>query len=185
MKKIIFPYLAVLAILPGGLQAQSTVQNNGTLYISGASDILYITGGLTNASGAALTNNGNLYVQQTLTNGQTSMPIGTGTLYLNGTLAQSVAGTQPFRTFNFVSNNSAGITLNNDLSISGTHTFTAGLIASSATPNYLVYEAGSSYTGDGDAQHVTGWVRKNGATAFVFPVGNNSVERVIGLTGLS
>jgi len=176
--------IAVLALLSCGLQAQD-LQNTGTLYITGGTDILYITGGFTNASGSALTNNGHLYVGQTLTNGQSSMTVGAGTLHLNGASAQSVSGAQPFKTFNFVSNNSAGITLNNDLSVSGTHTFTSGIIASSATPNYLIYEAGSSYTGDGDAQHVSGWVRKIGSTAFVFPVGNNSVERVIGLSNLS
>ena len=176
----------IVPVLMGtGAHAQTDVQNNGTLYVSGGADILYITGSFTNASGAALTNNGNLYVGQNLVNGQSSMAAGTGTLYLNGASAQSVSGAQPFKAFNFVSNNSAGITLNNDLSISGTHTFTSGIIASSGTPNYLIYEAGSSYTGDGDAQHVSGWVRKNGSANFVFPVGNNSVERVIGLTSLS
>lgn len=175
----------VLCAVSGGLQAQTDVQNNGTLYMTGGTGILYITGSFTNASGAALTNNGSLYVQQNLVNGQSAMAAGTGTLYLNGASAQSVGGTQPFKTFNFVSNNSAGITLNNDLDISGTHTFTAGIIASSATPNYLIYEAGSSYTGDGDAAHVSGWVRKIGSTNFVYPVGNNSVERVIGLNSLA
>jgi hypothetical protein len=178
-------HTALLVLVCCGIQAQSDLQNNGILFISGGSDILYISGAFTNASGAALTNNGGLYIGQTLTNGQSSMTIGTGTLYLNGTSAQSVSGAQPFKTFNFVSNNSAGITLNNDLSVSGTHTFTLGIIASSATPNYLIYEAGSSYTGDGDAQHVSGWVRKIGATNFVYPVGNNTVERVIGLSSLS
>jgi len=47
-------------------------------------------------------------------------------LYLNGTSAQSISGTQAFKTLNFVSNNSAGITLNNDLSVSGIHTFYRG-----------------------------------------------------------
>ncbi len=161
------------------------MQNNGTWYLSGSSDTVYITGNFTNASGAALTNNGNLYVKLGLSNAQAAMAAGTGTLYLNGSSAQSVSGTQVFKTFNFVSNNSAGITLNNDLDISGAHTFTSGIITSSGTPNYLIYEAGSSYSGDGDAQHVNGWVRKTGTTNFTFPVGNNTVERVIGVSNLS
>jgi len=177
--------VVVPVLMGAGAHAQTDVQNNGILYVSGGADILYVTGAFTNASGAALTNNGSLYVGQSLVNAQSSMAVGTGTLYLNGTSAQSVSGAQPFKTFNFVSNNSAGITLNNDLGISGTHTFTSGIIASSGTPNYLIYEAGASYTGDGDAQHVSGWVRKNGSTNFVFPVGNNTGERAIGLTNLS
>jgi hypothetical protein len=178
--------LTVISLAAAGcLQAQVDLQNTGTLFISGGSDILYINGAFTNASGAALTNNGNLYVIQNLINNQSAVAIGTGTLYLNGSSAQTLSGSQQFRTFNFVSNNSSGITLSNDLSVSGAHTFTAGMITTSATPNYLVYEAGASYTGDGDAQHVNGWVRKTGATDFTFPVGNASVERAIGLTSIS
>ncbi len=166
-------------------QAQVNLQNNGTLYISGPSSILFVNGSFTNASGAALTNNASLYVQQQLVNGQAAMAAGSGTLYLNGSTAQVVSGTQPFRTFNLVSNNAAGITLNNDLSVSGTHTFTTGIISTSATPNYLVYEAGASYTGDADSKHVSGWVTKNGNTAFTFPVGNGTVERTIAVNNLS
>jgi hypothetical protein len=113
------------------------------------------------------------------------MAVGTGTLFLNGTSAQAVNGSQAFKTYNLNSNNSAGITLNNDLSVTGTHTFTSGVIATSLTPNYLVYEVGSSYTGDGDTKHVNGWVKKFGSTNFVFPVGNGTVERTVSVNTLS
>ncbi len=187
MKLFINPIFLSMALLAcsASLQAQVDLQNNGTLYISGASDILFINGGFTNASGAALTNNGNLHVKQNLVNGQSSMAVGTGTLYLNGTGAQAVNGAQLFKTFNLVTNNTAGITLNNDLSVSGVHTFSAGDLTTSVTPNYLIYEAGASYTGDGDASHVNGWVRKSGTTAFAFPLGNGTVERRISISSLS
>ena len=165
--------------------AQTDLTNTGTLYVTGSPDILYISGSFTNASGAALTNNGNLHVKQNLINGQAAMAVGTGTLLLNGTSAQTVSGAQVFKTFNLVTNNAAGITLNNDLSVSGAHTFTAGVITSSVTPNYLMYEAGSSYTGDGDTKHVNGWVRKTGTTNFTFPLGNGTVERTIAASSLS
>lgn len=83
------------------------------------------------------------------------------------------------------SNNGTGITLNNNLSVTGAHTFTSGIITTSATPNYLVYEAGSSYSGDGDTRHVNGWVKKIGSTDFVFPLGNGTVERRVALSNLS
>jgi len=174
-----------VTLLTGVVHAQVNLQNTGTLYISGAPDILYVNGAFTNASTAALTNNGNLYVLQNLVNDQAAMTVGTGTLYFNGSAAQTFSGAQLFKTFNLVTNNSAGITLNNDLSVSGAHTFTTGVITTSATPNYLRYEAGASYSGDGDAQHVKGWVRKTGTTNFVFPLGNGTVERTIGASTLS
>ena len=168
-----------------GAHAQSDLQNTGIFYISTSSDIVYVNASMTNAAGSALTNNGSLYVSQTLTNGQSSMAVGTGTLYLNGSAAQSVAGTQQFRTNNLVTNNPSGIVLNNNLDVNGVHTFSSGVISSSATPNYLIYEQGSSYTGDGDGRHVSGWVKKFGNSNFTFPVGNGTVERPVTLSSLT
>ena len=165
--------------------AQIDLQNSGTLYITGSSDILFINGNYINTSAAALSNNGNLYVKKDITNDQASMPAGTGNLFLNGTTAQTIGGSQVFKTFNLTTSNTLGFTLNNNLSISGAHSFAGGLIASSATPNYLIYEAGSSYTGATDATHVTGWVRKNGTTNFSFPVGDATYLRSAAIVNLS
>lgn len=168
-----------------GAKAQGDLGNTGIVYISSATDTLYIGGTLTNASGSALTNNGQLYVRQHISNAQSGMAVGTGMLLLTGTTSQSIGGAQPFKTFNLTTNNSAGIVLNSNLDISGTHTFVNGVITSSATPNYLIYEAGASYTGDGNTAHVNGWVKKFGNTAFAFPLGNGTVERRVNLTNLS
>ena len=126
-----------------------------------------------------------LYVKGNITNDQAALVAGTGTLYLNGTSPQTINGTQTFKTFNLVTNNATGITLNNNLSVAGAHTFTAGMITTSATPNYLIYQAGSSYSGDADSRHVNGWVKKFGNTNFVFPVGNATIERTVSLISLS
>ncbi|MEO6316285.1 MAG: T9SS type A sorting domain-containing protein [Chitinophagaceae bacterium] len=185
MKKANFLNMALLVLLTSDIQAQVSLQNNGTLYVSNSSAILFVNGTFTNASGAAFTNNGSLYVKQNLINDQAGMAVGTGTLYLNGSAGQTLSGAQLFSTFNLVTNNASGITLNTDLRVNGLHTFSAGVITTSATPNYLLYEAGASYTGDGDTKHVNGWVRKTGATAFIFPLGNGVVERTVATTGLS
>jgi hypothetical protein len=173
-------YVLGLLLLTQFAEAQTAVTNTGILYLSTSSDIFHISGDFTNNSGAALTNNGNLYVKGNLTNNQSSMAIGSGTLYLNGTSGQTVSVGQIFKTYNLVTN-SSGVTLNNDLSVSNTHTFTAGIITTSSTPNYLIYEAGSSYSGDDDTKYVNGWVKKIGNTNFTFPVGDGNHERTIGL----
>jgi hypothetical protein len=182
MKKIV---VALLLFTVKTAFTQTAVTNTGVLYVSGSSDILYAGSDFTNNVGATLTNKGQFHVRGNLTNNEVGMAIGTGTLYLNGSTAQAVNGGQAFKTQNFVSNNAAGITLNNNLNISGFHTYIIGIIATSATPNYLVYEAGSSYMGDGDAAHVSGWVKKFGATNFVFPLGNGTVERTVAVSNLS
>jgi hypothetical protein len=174
MKRKLFS-LCLLAIC-GSIKAQDAIQNTGNLQVhSGASVTGF--GSFTNTSAAALTNNGSLYIKGNITNGQSSMAVGTGTLYLNGTSAQAVGGTQTFETYNLNTNNTAGITLNNNLSVNGVHTFANGLIATSATPNYLIYRAGSSHTGTTDSRHVTGWVKKIGNTNFAFPVGDATYSR--------
>lgn len=175
--------LAIILLLLGVyINAQDALQNNGNLQIHPGATMTAFQN-FTNASSGALVNNGTLYVQGALSNAQSSMTAGTGTLHLNGSSAQAVNGSQTFKTYNLVTNNTAGITLNNNLSIAAAHTFTAGLITASA--NYLIYEAGSSYTGTGDARHVNGWVRKEGTTDFIFPVGNATYERTIQVTNLS
>lgn len=59
------------------------------------------------------------------------------------------------------------------------------MVTTSTTPNCMIYEAGSSYTGSSDSRHVNGWVKKIGSTSFVFPVGNATYERSIALINLT
>ncbi|OQP61868.1 hypothetical protein A3860_30855 [Niastella vici] len=164
--------------------AQQAMVNNGNLQIySGASFCSY--GGFTNSSSGVLVNNGNLYLKGDVSNDQAAMTAGSGILYLNGSAAQALNGAQSLKTYQLVTNNANGITLNNNLSVADVHTFTSGMIVTSLTPNYLIYEAGASYTGDADTRHVNGWVKKFGNTAFSFPVGNNSYERPVTVGSLS
>jgi hypothetical protein len=165
--------------------AQSDLKNTGTLHIGSSSDTFFVAGSFTNSSAASFTNNGIVVIRSDLSNDQGGMNAGIGTLCLNGSSTQTISGSQPFKTYNLVSNNTAGFTLNNDISVSGTHTFLAGMVSTSATPNYMIYEAGSSYTGDSDAKHVNGWVKKIGSTDFTFPVGTATYERTVSLTNLT
>ncbi|HEX2607776.1 MAG TPA: hypothetical protein VHK91_10370 [Flavisolibacter sp.] len=181
MKHVIGSFL--LLWLGTSLHAQLSVQNNGNLQVFSGGK-LAIIGDFTNASTASLVNNGSLYFSKGISNAQSGMSAGTGTVYFNGAAAQTVTGTQAFKVYNFNTDNTAGITLNTDLSVSGTHTFANGLIQT-GTGNFLVYEAGSSYTGDNDTRHVTGTVKKIGNTDFVFPVGSATYERSIALSGLT
>jgi len=178
-------YLLFCLLTVSFAKAQVDLKNTGILYLGSSADTIYINGNLINSSTAALSNNGILQVKQNLVNDQASMPAGTGTLYLNGITTQTISGTQVFKTFNLTTDNAAGILLNNNLSASGVHTFTAGMITTSATPNYMIYEAGSSYTGSSDSRHVFGWVKKSGSTDFAFPVGTASYLRPVSLTNLT
>lgn len=165
--------------------SQVNVKNNGVLYNASSTDTVFIGGAFTNESGAALTNNGVLNVKQDIINNQASMSAGTGTLYLNGTVTQTISGAQVFKAYNLVTDNTSGFIINNNLSVGGVHTFINGILTTSATPNYMVYETGAAYSGDNDSRHINGWVKKYGNSDFIFPVGNAVYERGIALTGLT
>lgn len=182
MKRIITQ--SILLLLGGYLQGQQTFSNTGNLHIHTGTTVSGM-GDFNNSATGSFVNNGSLYIHGNLVNSQASMLPGSGTLYLNGSSTQTISGTQPFHTFNLITNNASGITLSNNLHVNGAHTFTAGIITTSATPNYLVYEAGSSYSGDGDGAHVNGWVKKLGNTDFAFPVGNGTVIRKAAIESLS
>jgi hypothetical protein len=175
----------IIAAVLGCLSAkgQQAVTNSGVLRIH-SGGIIAFHGNFTNASSATLVNNGSVYAKATLSNNEASMSPGTGTLYLNGS-AQIIAGAEAWRVYNLTTDNTNGITLNNNLHVSNVHTFTNGRIITSVTPNYLVYEAGSSYTGASDGRHVNGWVKKIGTTNFTFPVGNGTYLREIAISNLS
>jgi hypothetical protein len=185
MKKAHLVCSLILMLAAINTTAQLDTRNSSVVYISTATDTFFVAGSFTNATGSAFTNNGIFQVKRDLINDQAAMATGTGTLYLNGTSAQTVSGSQTFKTNNLVSGNAAGILLNNNLSVSGLHSYSAGMLTTSATPNYMIYEAGSSYTGSSDSRHVNGWVKKIGTTDFIFPVGNATYERSVALTNLT
>jgi len=182
-RKFIIGIMIILSVTMA--HGQVSVYNNGIIKSTSTSDTLYINGAFTNTSSATFTNNGQFYLSGNLVNDQSSMEIGAGKLLLNGSSLQTISGVQVFKTNDLVTNNSSGITLNNNLSVSGSHTFTNGLVVTSATPNYLIYEAGSSHTGSADSKHVNGWVKKIGNTNFIFPVGDNNYLRPVALESLS
>ncbi|HRG93047.1 MAG TPA: hypothetical protein PLZ10_08870, partial [Chitinophagaceae bacterium] len=144
--------LCMVVVLPQLLFAQGFT-NQGNLQVhSGAS--LSSSLAFTNSSTAALVNNGDLYLRADIANHQVSMASGSGTLYLNGSAAQQLTGSAVFNTYHLVTDNSSGITLNNNLSVGGNHSFVNGLIASSVTPNYLIYQSGATHSGAADSRHV-------------------------------
>jgi hypothetical protein len=174
----------VILLLSTVIALAQGITNNGNLQIhTGANITAFVD--FTNASSGALVNNGTFYLRANVTNNRASMNPGTGVTIFNGTSAQSVNGTEPFRLYNVTTSNTNGITLNNDLSVNAAHTFTAGIITSSSTPNYLIYENGATYSGSADNAHVNGWVRRTGSSNFIFPVGNTTYLRPIAVNNLS
>src|SRR5688500_5808831 len=120
--------LLQVAILLTGLvvNAQQAFRNTGNFQIHPGG---IISGNMdfTNASSRILVNNGTLYLNGNIVNDEVAMSAGTSTLHINGSSAQVLSGTAPFRAFNIITNNPAGITLNQNLQVSGVHQYSNGL----------------------------------------------------------
>lgn len=181
MKRSILP-LVFLCFCADAYTQQTFVSSGNLKIFSGTSVTAF--GNFTNNATSSFVNEGNFYVKGNLTNDQSSVAAGTGVLHLNGTANQTISGGQKFKTYHLQTNNSAGFTINNDLSVSGIHTFLAGIVNTSAS-NFIVYEDGSSYSGATDAMHVNGWVKKYGSTNFTFPTGDATHLREIDITNLA
>ncbi len=148
MKRVLIIFFITsffVIIFLGNVFGQTDVHNTGIMYVTTGTDV-YVENSFTNTGTAALTNNGLLNVKLHVSNSQAAMPAGTGTLQLNGTVMQNINGSQPFRTYNLITNNNAGFTLNNDLSVANLHTYTNGIITTASTPNYLIYQACATNT---------------------------------------
>ncbi len=105
----------------------------------------------------------------------------TSTVEYNGTSNTQVlsgSGAETWAYQNLIINNTFGTSpqLTTDAIITvpaaRTLTFTDGVVSASST-NYIAISSTAIVSGASNNSHVDGYVRKTGATAFTFPVGNN------------
>ncbi|MBK6828375.1 MAG: T9SS type A sorting domain-containing protein [Chitinophagaceae bacterium] len=148
-----------LSINNGTKSAGANLEVRGSLEIKSGST--FNAGSYTHSIGGNWINDG-------------SFNAGTGTIQFNGSGAQSISGSVSTTFNHFTINKAAGaLTLNRTTSISGTGTFTAGIVNSTAA-NLLLFNDNATATGANNGTNpsfVNGPVRKIGNDAFVFPVG--------------
>lgn len=99
-----------------------------------------------------------------------------------GTTQISLSGTNLIL-YKIKLNNSGGYLLSNPLTINNSLIFTNGIITSSAT-NELIIIDNASVTSASATSHVNGPVIKNGDDDFTFPIGDGTLYRPIGISGL-
>ena len=120
-------------------------------------------------------NHNDFILKGDLLNNGTSGYFGTGNFKFKGTTTQTVSGLSPFFQQNFTFDNTAGIVVSKMLSVNNTLAFTNGLLTASTQTEPLQFEAGATYSGSTDPNHVNGWVRSLATSgSFVYPVGNDS-----------
>lgn len=154
-----------------------TLTNNSTKTAGGSLDIrgnLTINSTSTFSAGNSLTHN----ISGNWTNNGAFTYSTASTIVLKGSAQQLISGTAIFNnlTINNTANNAAGdILLNNtNMTITGTCTFTDGIINSS-TGNLVIFNINALASGANNASFVNVPVRKIGNNAFTFPVGKLNV----------
>jgi hypothetical protein len=131
-------------------------------------------------------NNANIVNGSFSTNSTTAITFGAnnGSLVFSGGNAQTiskVAGASPVVTRLTMNKTSNTLTLNTDVTVSLTASFTSGVLNTDAV-NYLNVADNATVTGGVDASYVDGPVRKTGNDAFTFPVGDDGFYRPISIS---
>ncbi len=187
--KFFIPVFGLLMLM-NTLQAQTNVYNNGGLFLTNSSDTVFISGSMYNNAGAALNNaGGNLFVKQDVTNNEVAMTAGGGKLWTTGSELQSFYGAKPFKTHNWIVNNTNNVVLQNRVEVGngagGNLNFVNGKITSGDSLQDVYFNTGSNYTGYSNTRHVIGYCSKAATTNFTFPIGNGSLKTDLDVSGLA
>ncbi|MBL7734910.1 MAG: T9SS type A sorting domain-containing protein [Chitinophagaceae bacterium] len=172
MKKALLLAATLAAVIY--TKAQNELYNNGAgLYIA-SGGVLSVNGSFTNTgTGASLQNNGTLRITGNIVNDQT-MSAYTGLLVFNGNAIQTLYGAAGMLTRDLEINNPAGVILNAALKVDHSAAFTNGIITAAATTAPLWFRTSATHTGAANAAHVNGYVVKEGAGNFDYPVGDGA-----------
>ena len=176
-----FPSLSLYSINVGGVYPKLKLSKNcfisGDLMINNSTSFdTSIDGGLTNY---------NLSLTGNFTNNGTFTARNKNVTF-NGTIAQSINGSTISSFYNWTINNpsSTGISLLSPIIISGILTLTDGNVYTS-TINSITLNSSASSTSGSENSYVDGPFTKIGNTDFIFPLGNNSKWRRIGISNLT
>jgi hypothetical protein len=110
---------------------------------------------------------------------------GSGTVSLTGTGNQILSGDTTLLIGKLVADKGSGtVTLNRAATIDSALTLTSGKIITTAT-NLLTLKSTCTLTGGNSLSYIEGPIRKNGNSAFSFPVGKSSIYRPIEISAPS
>jgi len=160
-----------LTIGAGSLISGGTLTNGGSIIFSGTGTVnangdFSSSGTVTNTAAGTINIKGAATVNGTFT-------AGSGTVAFIGTSNQAVSGSA-LGFYNVTMNNTAGITLSNNLTADGTLTFTRGNITTGAN-KVSVGTAGSVSGASSTTGYVSGCMEKlypAGASSFIFTIGD-------------
>lgn len=183
-------YFLGLFTVTNTLNAQTNLYNSGQFFITTPLDTVFISGSLYNNTGATLQNiAGNLFVRQGLINDEVNMAIITGKLWTDGSVTQIISGSSPFKTYNWIVDNTNNIILQNRVEVGdgtgGNLNFVNGQVNSGTILQDVYFRPNSTYSGYSDANHIIGYCSKEGNTNFTYPIGNGTLKADLDIDNLS
>jgi gliding motility-associated-like protein len=153
----------------------------------GVMSIIGITGSVSeieNLNSGTITNDGDLYVYNHFTNNGIvtfTNGLNTGMTRMKGLFGfQNIAGTNLMKWYNCEFDNSLtqpAFRLSNQVSISGSANFLNGIVDDDNFGGLAIFEDLANHINVDDNSHVDGFVRKIGAQAFQFPIGDSNFFR--------
>lgn len=100
---------------------------------------------------------------------------------------QRITGTQPVLMYDVILNNTGNLQLETELQIKNSFQFQNGSVIGDLnnSSHFIHFQDGATYSGQGDTQHVIGYVGKTGDDPFIFPVGDGTKLYPIQIIGAS
>lgn len=175
--------ILTLCFVFGILQVcKAQLNNNGIVTVSSGT-VVSTFDDLNNASSGVFNNNGELYVYGDLKNDgvfayQTNAA--NGITYFQGTTSQEIMGNSPITFYDVVFNNSSSASpfvLSGSINLINKAQFLKGVVQNEGHGGSFVFQTSASHTSTSDISHVQGPVKKNGSSAFIYPVGSSGFYR--------
>jgi hypothetical protein len=187
MKRILLIIYIALGIQKG--KTQVLYNNGATITISTGSSV-WVNGNTQIQGGSTLTNNGTFTVTGNINNNATMAAYNTGTLVFNGAAAQALSGSAGYYAKNMTVNNGSGVTLNTSLKVDGTISFSNGIVNVPDITKPLIFTGNALASGASNTSHINGYVVKEGAGNFIYPVGDGvsyqqiAVNATVNISGI-
>lgn len=169
-----------------------TLNVNGDIFSNGEAVNLEISGsGVVNVLGdlrmddggdSLIMNGGTLNIRGDYINNGVSIVSG-GTIVLNGTTQQSISSPSGANFYNLSLDNASGFSLSDSIIIRNQLNLTDGIIQSNG--NTVTFLDNSTYSGGSVASFIDGPVNKVGNDPFVFPIGDNTTYKPLGISAPS
>lgn len=161
--------------------SQGQTTNAGKLYVS-PNTLMTIVSNFNNTTSGGYKNDGEVLLRANFNNDgiTTFNASNNGYTRFEGFLAQKISGSAPSEFKNILFNNDntqPSFQLYGEMRVTGNSDFFKGIVKDDDFGGLMVFENNATHTNTDNQSHVDGRVKKNGNTAFQYPIGDKELYR--------